>query len=411
MSSTFVPQKIQYDPFDYEVQKDPYPIYRELREHAPLYYVEKHDMWALSRYSDVQGVIRDWRAFSNREGVDIDKTDSLLSPGHMDEKDGAEHDKYRRLVQRWFGPKQLRANIVEPLRAETSSLVAGLKERGGGNLVEEISWQLPAFVVTRMFDAPDADRQELVRIMKPVFARLPNDPVPPQAAFESGEHIMDWCRNLILQRRREDLTERGDILTMLMLSELDGKPLDDQQILGIMSHLIVASSGTTQDLISNAVWLLALHPGERAKLINAPDRIPAAVEECLRYEAVIQNVTRVANKDVEFYGVTVPEGATVVNLLGSANRDERKWDNPDRFDVLRNPEGTLPDPAGQYGGHLSFADGLHLCLGRPIARMEAHFVVEEMLQQMPHYELSAPPVRAVSHVARGFESVLIEPGQ
>ena len=410
MDTALANQKIYYNPFDYEIQKDPYPVYKDLREHAPIYHVPEYDMWVLSRYEDIQTVIRDWQTFSNREGVDIDKTDSLLSPGHMDEKDGAEHDKYRRLVQRWFGPKQLQQNIVEPLRTETAALVAAFRERGGGDVVEDISWQLPAFVVTRMFDAPDGSRPELVNYMKPVFERLPNDPVPPQAAFDSGEHITNWCRDLIRKRRREGFSHRGDILSGLMSSELDGKPLDDQQLLGIISHLIVASSGTTQDLISNAVWLLGTHPEERTKLINSPDNIPAAIEECLRYEAVIQSATRVTNREVEFYGVTVPAGATVVNLLGSANRDERKWDNPDRFDISRRPEGILSDASGGYGGHLSFADGIHMCLGRPIARFEANFVIEEFMKQMPNYKIAAPPIRAVSHVARGFERVLIEAG-
>lgn len=404
-------REIHYDPFDYVVQQNPYPIYRELRDHAPIYHVEQHNFWVLSRYSDIQATIIDWETFSNREGVDIDKTDSLLSPGHMDEKDGKEHDKYRRLVQSWFLPKQIRTQIADPLREETRGLISSFRERGGGDIVEEVSWQLPAFVVTRMFDAPGEWRSELVDIMKPVFARIPNDPVPPKAAFDSGERIMAWCSELIKERRRENLNGRGDILSMLLQSQLDGAPLNDQQVLGIISHLIVASSGTTQDLISNIVWLLAEHPEERAKLIMNRGAIPGAIDESLRYEAVIQNVTRITTRDVEFYGVTVPAGSTVVNLLGSANRDERKWGDPDRFNVLRNPEGVLPNPTGMYAGQLSFADGIHMCLGRPIARMEAQFVIEELLDQMPNYHLTEPPKRAVSHVARGFESVHIAVGE
>lgn len=405
---TALTQDLHFDPFDYEIQKDPYPVYKALRDHAPIYHVEEHDLWVLSRYGDIQSVIVDWPTFSNREGVDIDKTDSLLSPGNMDEKDGAEHDKYRHLIQRWFSPKQIQQNLVEPLRRETATLVAALRERGGGDIVEDIAWQLPTFVVTRMFDAPEEERAALASMMKPVFERIPNDPVPPNAAFDSGERITRWCEALIAKRRSERSTDRPDILSMLLRSELGGEPLTDEQVLGIISHLIVASSGTTQDLISNAVWLLGSHPEERAKLIAAPDAIPNAIEECLRYESVVQSVSRVTNKEVEFYGVTIPTGATVVNLLGSANRDDRKWEDPDRFDVSRAPIGAFTDGAGTAGGHLSFAQGIHLCIGRPVARLEAKLVVEELLRTMPDYRISALPTRAVSHVARGFEHVLIE---
>lgn len=393
-------ETIYFNPFDFDIQQDPYPVYKALRDRAPLYHVEEHDLWVLSRYEDIETVIQNWESYSNREGVDIDKTDSLLSPGNMDEKDGAEHDKYRRLIQQWFGPKQIRDNLVEPLRAETEHLVSSLIERGGGDVVEEIAWHLPTFVVARMFDAPDESRSELMSYMKPVFGRIPNDPVPPQSAFDSGRNITKWCLELIEKRRREDVTARGDILSTLLRSELDGKPLDDQQVLGIISHLIVASSGTTQDLISNAVWLIGSHPEERAKLVATPEMIPAAIEECLRYEAVVQSVSRVTNEDTVFHGQTVPAGATIVNLLGSANRDERQWPDPDRFDVSRSP-----------GKILSFADGIHMCIGRPIARLEAKLVMEELLNRAPNYEISAPPVRAVSHVARGFEHVLIKPGE
>lgn len=399
-----------YDPFNYEIQKDPYPVFKELRDEAPLYYVEERDLWVLSRDSDIRSVVQDWKTYSNREGVDIDKTDSLLSPGHMDEKDGEEHDKYRALVQKWFGPKQIKDNLVDPLTSETSKLVSAFKEKGEGNFVEEVAWQLPGFVITHMFDAPEEDRVALLSFMKPVFERIPNDPIPPQESIDSGEKIADWCTNLIERRRTESLDGRTDLLSVLMQSELDGNPLTNDQIMGIISHLIVASSGTTQDLISNSIWLLGTHPEQRQLLKDRRDAIPNAIEECLRYEAVVQSVSRVTNEEVEFYGTKIPVGATVVNMLGSANRDERKWENPDAFDVTRNTQGYLGDNLGGHGGHMSFADGIHLCIGRPIARLEAKLVVNEVLDQMPDYQITSAPKHAVSHVARGLEVLNVSVG-
>ncbi|MEV8569599.1 cytochrome P450 [Streptomyces sp. NPDC051322] len=390
---------MSFDPFDFETQKDPYPAYEWLRNESPVYYVEKHDLWVLSRYEDVQSTIRDWETYSNREGVDIDKTDSLLSPGNMDEKDGREHDVYRRLLQPWFSPKVFQRRLLEPVRAEVARLVGDLVAQGSGDVTEMIAWQLPTFVVAQMFDVPEERRPEMLSFMKPVFARVPNDPNPPQAAFVAGEHIEAFCREIIVQRRQEDPEGRDDIISHLMRSELEGSSLSDEQILGMIAHLIVASSGTTQDLITNAIWLLADHPGERAKLIEDRSKISAAIEECLRYESVVQSVSRVSNVVTQHHGTNIPAGATIVNLLGSANRDERYWEDPKRFDISRKP-----------GRHLAFADGIHHCIGAPVARLETRLVLEELLTQMPEYELAVPPVRAISHVARGFEHVEIRSG-
>jgi len=390
---------VRYNPFDFETQQDPYPTYEWLRDESPIYHVADHDLWVLSRYADVQATLRNWEMYSNREGVDIDKTDSLLAPGNMDEKDGPTHDMWRRLVQPWFSPKAFQTRLAQPLRTETARLVSALVDAGGGDITEQVAWQLPTFVVAQMFDIPDEFRSEMLAFMKPVFARIPNDPNPPEEALQAGKAIDRFCRELVARRRREDVSERDDIVSLLIRSSLEGEALTDDQVTGMISHMIVASSGTTQDLITNSVWLLAEHPGERAKLVENPGLIPAAVEECLRYESVVQSVSRVSNAETEHHGKKIPAGATIVNLLGSANRDERYWDEPKRFDVSRKP-----------GRHLAFAEGIHHCIGAPIARLEASIVLEELLGRAPDYELAAPPVRAVSHVARGFEHLRIRTG-
>jgi cytochrome P450 len=390
---------VRFDPFSFDIQQDPYPAYTWLRDESPVYHVEEHDLWVLSRYDDIKTVIRDWHTYSNREGVDIDKTDSLLAPGNMDEKDGPEHDVYRKLLQPWFSPKLFQQNLAGPIREETAKLVGGLVAAGSGDVTEIVAWQLPTFVVARMFDLPDELRPELLACMKPVFARRPDDPVPPPESFEAGEKIMALCRAVIADRRRAGWDGRDDVISMLLGSSLDGRPLDDEQILGMVAHLIVASSGTTQDLITNSVWLLGLHPDERRKLVADPSLIPGAVEEAIRFETVIQSVSRVSNETTVHHGTEVPAGATIVNLLGSANRDERYWDHPEQFDVT-----------GRTGRHVAFGDGIHHCIGAPIARLEAKLVLEELLAAWPDYSIAEPPVRAVSHVARGFERLVIGAG-
>ena len=187
-------------------------------------------------------------------------------------------------------------------------------------------------------------------------------------------------------------------MSVLICSELDGKPLTDAQVLSQAAFLFVAGSGTTQDNISSLLHLLALYPDERAKLLADPSLIPNAVEESLRFESPIQNLKRLTNSNVELHGVSIPAGSTVVTILASANRDERYWDEPNRFDVSRTPRR-----------HLAFAEGIHHCLGAPVARFETQVAIEGVLRVMPRYEIARTPERSVSHIGRGLEKLYLHP--
>lgn len=390
---------MHYDPFSLKIQQDPFPVYEWLRDEAPLYHDEKNDFWVLSRYEDVQATLRNTSVFLNCHGVDVDKTDTLLTPGNMAEKDGADHDDLRRAVQPWFSPKSIRQNLEDPSREETARMVEGFLGREEIDITHELAFMLPTFVVAKMFDLPEDERPYLRSLMAPVFARLPDDPEPPPEALEAGRKIGDYFAEVV-RRRREGWVDRGesDLLAFMLRAEMRGEPLPPELLIGTVAHFFLASSGTTQDSISNTILLLARYPEERRKLIEDPSLIPGAVEECLRFETVIQNTTRLCSEDFELHGVTIPKGATVVCLMGSANRDPRYWEDPERFDVSRTPRRQL-----------GFADGPHHCIGAPIARFEVRLCVEEMLRLMPDFRVSRPPKRAVSHVSRGFEHVWIDP--
>lgn len=388
---------MKYDPFSAETHRDPYPVYKWLRDECPVYHNEEHDFWAVSRYEDVRSVLCDWERFSNREGVDIDKTDALLAPGNMDELDGPPHDAMRKLVQFWFSPKSLRTRLERKLRNEAKIILAEMSNSKICDLTQGLAWQLPTLVVADMFNLPYEERPLILSYMKPVFRRVAGEPTPPDEAITAGENIGAYLQDKIECRRRESLHGSDDLIAVLLASRLNGEPLSDKQILGTVAHLFVASSGTTQDAISNSLYLLAMYPDQREKLINNPDAIPDAIEECLRFETPVQTVTRVTTKDIVMHETAIPAGSTVVAILASANRDERFWDDPETFDISRTPRR-----------HLAFADGIHHCLGAPIARLETRIAIGEVLTAMPEYEL-IEAIRACSHVGRGFDELRIQP--
>ena len=389
---------MEYNPFTEETHRNPFPVYKWLRDECPIYYNKEHDFWAVSRYEDVQMVLRDGERFSNREGVDIDKTDALLAPGNMDELDGPSHDAMRQLIQPWFGPKNLRTRFDEILRDEVKRLAGELAELEICDITEDLAWQLPTLVLVKMFDLPDEDRPKLLSFMKPVFRRVSEDPTPPEEAITAGKNIGTYLLDKIQSRRGKSLEGRDDIISVLLGSELNGKPLTDEEILGIVAHLVVASSGTAQDTISSTLYLLDKYPEQRAKLVDDPSGIPNAIEESLRLESPVQTLTRLVLEDVVIYRTTIPAGSTLVCIIASANRDERYWDEPETFNISRPPEHR----------HLSFGTGIHQCIGAPIARMEVRIAIEELLRAMPEYQV-IEPVRANSHVGRGFEKLLVRP--
>lgn len=389
---------MEYNPFSQALQEDPYPTYRWLREEAPLYRSEEFGFVAVSRYEDVKAVIRDGARLSNREGVDIDNTEALLAPGGIDEMDDPDHSTIRKLMQSWFSPKSIRTRLEEPIRDEVRELVEELRERDEIDATSELAWQLPTLVVARMFDLPDSERPELLSFMRPVFNRVPDDPNPPGTAIEAGRRIGEYMLAKIRERRGERLEDREDLISVLLKAEPEGRKLDDQQVLAHIAFLVVASSGTTQDSMSNTLFLLANHPDERRKLIDDPGLIGGAVEEALRCESPIQVVYRLALEDLTLRDETVAAGTRVLAVLAAANRDDRYWEDAETFDVTREPRR-----------HMTFADGVHHCLGAPIGRFETRIVVEEVLRTMPDFELGAPPVRTVQHVGRGFEKLFIVP--
>jgi cytochrome P450 len=389
-----VPEAVEYSPFSPEVQADPYPVYRHLRDHAPLYRSSQHGFWALSRYDDVIAVSRDWERFSSSFGVDIDDTGSEFGHGNFLEEDPPLHDVLRGVVRSEFIPKNLRAALEPFVRQEVERIVADLKTRPAVDFARELAWELPILVVSRLMGFPEEDRDRLRQWEETFALRIPTlDRLPP-FALRAGSALRSYFGGLIAERRAQP---EDDLVTKIATAKPDGASTGDPA-LGMVFILFVAAIETTASLITQSLRLLAEHPDQREWLAENVTATPQAVEEVLRYEAPVQNLKRTTLNDVELLGEALPKGSTVLLLTGSANRDERRFPDPDVFDISREPKR-----------HLAFGEGIHHCIGAPLARLEGQVVLETVLSEMPDYRLVGTPTRLPNNIVRGYLSLPAQP--
>jgi cytochrome P450 len=376
---------VDWDP--YEPPPDPYPVYRELRDRFPVYSNARRGFWALSRFEDVRAANKDWERFSYAQGVDIDGVGQQLNPGNFLDADPPIHTVLRAIIKHRFRIGPLRAAMTPVIEAEVDGLLAGLKNADGFDFGRECAWELPIRVGARLLGFPSEDCSRLRALSDQAFLRSMRVPVVTSAA-DATRAVRDYFEEQIQARRRQP---RDDMLTQIAHAELDGKPLGDAAA-GVAGLIFGGSVDTTALMLTSAVSLLAAHPEQRAWLSEDLSRVSGAVEETLRFEAPIQVFKRTATRDVELHGTTIPAGGTVMLIYGSANRDERQFDRADRYDVRR-----------RSGRHLAFGEGIHHCIGAPLARLEAEIALRALLQQAPDY--SVADAQRISPPSRGFRQL------
>lgn len=388
---------IDYDPFTAGLD-DPYENYRRLRDERPLYYSEVYGFYAVSRYDDVRAVSRDWQTFSSAEGVDVDHTALLGGPNFL-ECDPPDHDWWRRLFQPRFSAKAIRESLWPVIEAEVTRLLdaALADDREQIDIGSEVAWQLPIAVTGHMMGVPKADQMALSEQLRLFQERDPGDITPPSHSVKAAADAHAYLKDLIEERRKQP---GDDLLSLMLTAEHDGEPLPEDHILGNTFFFLDAGTHTTSSLISQALILLDANRDQRRWLLEDPARVPGAVEETLRYEAPLRFLRRVTTKECKLHDETIPEGATVFMLYCAANRDGRRWRDPDAFDVTRKPDRNL-----------GLGDGIHHCMGAPIARFEATIALEAILERLPDYELRGEPERIRSHMMNGYTSIPVDPGR
>jgi hypothetical protein len=387
-----MPAPLIYDPYAYAIHEDPYPTYRRLRDEAPAYHNPERGFWALSRFHDVHAAMQDGQTFSSAEGVALERATTLRIPMII-AMDPPRQAKLRKLVSKGFTPRRI-AEMEPAIRALTRTWLAPLVARGAGDFIEEFAARLPMDVISTLLGVPPEDRDLLRGWSDVLLHREPGNAAIPPRGLEASANLVRYFADSIARRRRQPA---DDVVSALLAAEVDGERLADEEILGFCFLLVIAGNETTTKMLGNAVVLLARHPAQRALVARDPARIPAAVEEVVRFDNSTQMLARTATRDVVLHGRTIPAGARVVLLLGAANRDERAFVDPDRFDVARGPTE-----------HLAFGVGTHFCLGASLARLEGRVALEEFLAAVPEYTVDEAGLSRVhSPNVRGYACVPI----
>jgi cytochrome P450 len=370
---------------------DPYPLYRRLRDERPVYADPGGRFWALSRHADVQAAARDWERFSSAEGNDLDDTSLLFAPaGELTHADPPLHTRLRDAIKREFGIGAVQARLEPVAREEVRRLVAELRAGERVDFARQLATPLPAAVICGWLGFPQSEHAGLVRWFEAMLERVPGQLELPAAAL----HARDQMRAYILEAVRLRRRRPGDDLLSVFVSAERAGALSEDEVLGSAMLLFFAGITTTSALIANSLLHLGRFESQRELLRRSPEIAPAAVEELLRFDAPLQWLTRVAARDVDLHGRSIPAGSRVLLIWASANRDERRWPEADELiltrDRLRN---------------ITFGEGIHHCLGAPVARLEARIVLEELMPQIVGYERAGPVTRLYTQTERTITSL------
>ena len=391
---------VEFDPFSRDFFDDPYETYADLRDHAPCYYSAQYDFYALSRFDDVVEAHRDFATFTSTHGQTYEQLASgqPSDMGSIISMDPPEHTRYRKLVSRSFTPRSI-GNYEALVREIISGFLDPLMGRRHFDILEEFAAPFPVEIISTILGVPPEDRQKIRLWTDEMLHREEGSATGSQTAAEAGMAQGMYLFQLSQQKRAEPA---NDMLSALIEAEVETAEgntthLDDAEIAGLGTLLAAAGSETVTKLVGNAVVLFHHHPDQWAMVLDDPAVIPNAVEEILRYWAPSQYQGRYSTVDSEWHGVTIPKHKPVFLITGAANRDPRRYNDPDRFDITREP-----------GLAVGLGHGLHVCLGAALARLESRVAIEEIARRWPAFEVEEAGLRRVqmSNVA-GYSSVPI----
>lgn len=388
--------ELYYDPWAVDIDIDPYPTYRRLRDEQPLYYNEKHDFWGVSRYTDVDAALRDPQRLSSAKGdiLEVVKTDPVMPPGVFINEDPPLHTMHRALVARAFAPKKMRA-LEDKVRAFCAACLDPLVGGDRFDFVQDLGAELPMRTIGMLVGIPDADQPSVRAQAHAVLRNKPGEPLPVKKDhYFDGDMFTDY----VAWRKKNP---SDDLITELLAVEFEDETgttrrLRTGELLIFLAVIAGAGVETTGRLFGWMGKVLAEHPDQRQELVEDPSLIGVAIEELLRYEPPGPHVARfVATEDVRFNDQTVPTGSALLVMLASANRDERHFDDPDTFNIHR-----------KAGRHLTFGRGAHFCLGAPLARLEGRVALEEVLKRFPKWEVDMDGARrSRTSTVRGWDTM------
>ena len=393
---------LDFDPYDHVLQDDPYPVYARLRREQPLYHNREHDFWVLSRHADVLAVLRSDHGFSNAMGVSLDRSawnrnaHTVMSFLALDPP---EQSRLRKLVSRGFTPRRVATLEPQIQRITEYYLDRALPTTGEASLdwIAEVAGKIPMDVISEMLGVPAEDRDELRRLADLLVHREHGLRDVPPAGIEASIRLFEYYGEHVAQRRHRPT---DDLTSALLAAEIDGDRMNQAEIIAFLFLMVVAGNETTTKLLSNAVVHLSADPSARARVFADDGLVEPWIEETLRFDPSTQLTARLLTKDLTLERITAPKGAALMLALGSANRDERVFTDPENFAVDR--------PKQELAQILSFGGGRHFCLGANLARLEARVILRNLVRRVRTIEVDRQNcVRFYSANVRGFARVPI----
>jgi cytochrome P450 len=376
---------VEYNPFAPGMLANPYEMYRALRENDPIHRSEMMESWVLTRYDDIDKVLMDNRFSSDRAKANTrfsqmmreqqEQYGPMSTAQTMLTSDPPDHTRLRKLVSKAFTPRavlDLRPRIQEIV----DYLLAEAGERGEFDIIHDLAYPLPVIVIAEMLGVPPEDRHRFKHWSDTVVATL-GGPFTPPEVMEAGrvaiDELAEYLGNVIAERRAEP---RNDLISGLIAAEEGGQVLSEEEIFSTCILLLIAGNETTTNLIGTSMLALFRNPDQIDRLRNDLSLMPSAVEELLRYAGPVHGTGRVPKEDIEIASHVFHEGEMVFTVLAAGNRDPSHYPDPDKLDVARNPTD-----------HLALGDGIHFCLGAPLARAEAQIAIGSLIDRFPKLRL------------------------
>jgi cytochrome P450 len=384
-----MPDVTMIDLFTDEALLDPYPLYGAIRRSGPIVHSRLYDLWMVSRYAEVREVLKDWRTFSSAWGTAIDDEVNKMRAGNIISTDPPDHDRLRNVLAAQMSARAVR-RLQAGIERRAEEMVSALVRAGGGDVVRQLAQPLPLEVVADLVGFPREGREGLLEWVDASFNTFGPMNARSIESIPKLQGVWSWLDTMAT---REKLAPGG--LGAAIHDAKDRGDISAEQCRSLLFAWATAGIDTTINAVSSAIWLLASHPEQWEMLRDEPSLIPGAFNEVLRLESPIQLFTRRTTRPLEMGGREVPGGSRVLVLFGSANRDERKWDDPDRFDIGRGAADQV-----------AFGYGVHSCAGQFLARVEGHAVLSALVAQVRCMKLVSSH-RKLNNALRGFASLQV----
>jgi cytochrome P450 len=366
------------------VRRNPYPVFSLMRRLRPVAHVKRYGLWIVFNYEDTKRVLTDYASFSSNFGdAQGDHMRDRDVAANMISADPPIHTKLRGLVTRAFTARAV-GNLEPRIEQLTHQMLDSVIESGQMDMVDDLAYPLPVVVISEMLGIPADDRAQF-RVWSDALVRSADNLFGDREEMDSSEMsgtplvtqgMEPYLRDIIEERRRQP---REDLISGLIVAEVDGEQLTEAELMSFCGLLLVAGNVTTTNLIANAILTFIQHPRDLARLQAEPALLPGAIEEVLRYRSPVQFMFRIARRPVELGGQPIQPGNVVLAIIGSANRDEARFPSADRFILDRDPNP-----------HIAFGHGIHYCLGTPLARLESRVALPIILNRLREMRLASP---------------------